>query len=220
MYGRLMDKGYSQNLKNISSDWNGLRKYKSLLALTKLTVISSFCLIQHIDLNMKYTWQNHIFCIYWNCNWFLCIRLALITRCLWLYVYRKQLCLHSRFRYFFRQSRKEEKGLVTITALGYVIDDPQLKRSQKGRTYSSFVLAVQQGYGETAHTMYLQCWAFDIQAELLSRMRIRKGSCLQISGDLDDVESFISGNRYCRRPECRKDQLQNRLENMRSSWRN
>ena len=78
--------------------------------------------------------------------------------------------------------------MVTITALGYVTDDPQLKLSQKGRTYSSFVLAVQQGYGETFHTMYLQCWAFDTQAELLSRMRIRKGSCLQISGDLDDVE--------------------------------
>lgn len=78
--------------------------------------------------------------------------------------------------------------MVTIAALGYVTYDPQLKLSQKGRTYSSFVLAVQQGYGETAHTMYLQCWAFDTQAELLSRMRIRKGSCLQISGDLDDVK--------------------------------
>lgn len=55
MYGRLMDKGYSQNLKNISSGWNGLRKYKSLLALTKLTVISNLCVIQYIDLNMKDT---------------------------------------------------------------------------------------------------------------------------------------------------------------------
>ena len=77
--------------------------------------------------------------------------------------------------------------MIHVTAVGGVTADIELKESAKGSPYLSFDLAVTKGYGENKHTVYLQVWAFGEMAERIVAAKVRKGSQLFISGDLDVV---------------------------------
>ena len=75
--------------------------------------------------------------------------------------------------------------MLTITATGRVTADLELQQSQKGNNYLRFNLAVNKGFGESAATVYLQCWLFGEQADRMVRAKVKKGSYLEIVGDLD-----------------------------------
>lgn len=78
--------------------------------------------------------------------------------------------------------------MIHITTVGGVTADLELKESANGKPYLSFDLAVTKGFGTNKHTVYLQVWAFGALAERIVAAKVRKGSQLLISGDLDVVE--------------------------------
>ena len=77
--------------------------------------------------------------------------------------------------------------MIHVTVIGGVTADLELKESANGSPYLSFDLAVTKGYGEKKHTVYLQVWAFGAIAERIVAAKVRKGSQIFISGDLDVV---------------------------------
>lgn len=78
--------------------------------------------------------------------------------------------------------------MIHITTVGGVTADLELKESANGKPYLSFDLAVTKGFGTNKHTVYLQVWVFNAMAERIVAAKVRKGSQLLISGDLDVVE--------------------------------
>ena len=77
---------------------------------------------------------------------------------------------------------------ITIVTVGRITKDLEAQKSRNGTIYLNFALAVNKGYGENAHVIYLQCWAFKDLAESLLTAKAKKGSLLQITGDMDVVE--------------------------------
>ena len=77
--------------------------------------------------------------------------------------------------------------MIHMTTVGGVTADIEGKESANGTTYLSFDLAVTKGYGTSRHTVYLQVWAFRAIAERLIAAKVKKGSQLLLSGDLDVV---------------------------------
>lgn len=78
--------------------------------------------------------------------------------------------------------------MITITTIGRVTRDLELKTSQNGNSYVSFNLAVNKGFGESAHAVFLQCWVYGAEVDRLTKAKVAKGSLLQITGDLDVVD--------------------------------
>lgn len=78
--------------------------------------------------------------------------------------------------------------MIPISAVGRTTADIEVKESIKKALYVSFDLAVNKGYGEGKHTVYLQCWAFGNMAQRLESANVKKGSQLMIAGDLDVVD--------------------------------
>lgn len=78
--------------------------------------------------------------------------------------------------------------MIHITTVGGVTADIERKESTNGAPYLSFDLAVTKGFGRNKHTVYLQVWAFNAMAERIVAAKVRKGSQIMISGDLDVVE--------------------------------
>lgn len=78
--------------------------------------------------------------------------------------------------------------MIQITTVGGVTADIELKESTNGAPYLSFDLAVTKGFGTNKHTVYLQVWAFHAMAERMMSAKVRKGSQLMISGNLDVIE--------------------------------
>lgn len=78
--------------------------------------------------------------------------------------------------------------IIHITTVGGVTADIEMKESANGAPYLSFDLAVTKGFGAGKHTVYLQVWAFNTMAERIVAAKVKKGSQLFISGDLDVAE--------------------------------
>lgn len=78
--------------------------------------------------------------------------------------------------------------MIPISAVGRITADLEVKESAKKVPYVSFDLAVNKGYGEGKHTVYLQCWAFGSMAQRMESAHVKKGSQLMIAGDLDVVD--------------------------------
>jgi len=68
--------------------------------------------------------------------------------------------------------------------IGRVTADFELQTSTNGNTYACFNLAENIGFGETAHTQFLQVWAWGDDAKRLINGKIKKGSLIWISGQL------------------------------------
>ena len=78
--------------------------------------------------------------------------------------------------------------MIQISTVGRVTADVELRESAKKVPYLSFDLAVTEGYGESKHTIYFQCWAFNQTAQRIASANIKKGSQIFISGSLDIVD--------------------------------
>lgn len=81
--------------------------------------------------------------------------------------------------------------MISITAVGRLTADVELRKSSKGTLFGSFDLAVSKGFGEKQHTVYLNCMCFGSAAERMSNANVKKESLIMITGDLDFVEFTV-----------------------------
>ena len=77
---------------------------------------------------------------------------------------------------------------MKLITIGRVTVDIKLREGSKGGTYTKFSLAVPKGFGEKKHTVFLDVTAFHAEAKRLEAAKVKKGSQIQIVGDLDVVE--------------------------------
>lgn len=77
---------------------------------------------------------------------------------------------------------------TAVSLVGRVTKDVELKTSSTGTKYVQFGLAVNKGYGEQQHPNFYQCSLFGEAAERMTKAKVRKGSLVNIIGDLDVTE--------------------------------
>ena len=77
---------------------------------------------------------------------------------------------------------------ATIITYGRVTADFMLQTSQNGTPYVQFSLAVNKGYGDKEHPNFYQCVLYNEAAQRIMNAKVKKGSLLQIVGDLDLTE--------------------------------
>lgn len=77
---------------------------------------------------------------------------------------------------------------MKLITIGRVTADIELREGSKGGTYTKFNLVVPKGFGEKKHTVFLEVTAFHAEAKRLEAAKVKKGSQIQIVGDLDVVE--------------------------------
>lgn len=81
--------------------------------------------------------------------------------------------------------------LLPIQPIGFVTKDPILREGRERKTkYLRLNLAVEKGYGEKKNTILLQATFYGEQAERIIRAKVKKGSCIFLSGDVEDVIAF------------------------------
>jgi len=78
--------------------------------------------------------------------------------------------------------------MIDVSTVGRVVGDIQLKSGKNGSQYTRFSIAVPKGYGEKKRTVYLDLIAFDATAKSLEAAKVKRGSLIMISGDMDVTE--------------------------------
>lgn len=74
--------------------------------------------------------------------------------------------------------------MLLAQAFGRVTADLETQEGKRG-PYIHFALAVDKGFGERKHTVFLECWAFGQTAKKLESAQVKKARSLWISGDAD-----------------------------------
>ncbi len=74
--------------------------------------------------------------------------------------------------------------MLLAQAFGRVTADLETQEGKRG-PYIHFDLAVDKGFGERKHTVFLDCWAFGLMAKKLGNAQVKKACSLWISGDAD-----------------------------------
>ena len=79
---------------------------------------------------------------------------------------------------------------VTISTIGRVTADLELKTSQNGKNnkYIQFGFAVNKGYGDNNHANFYSCVLYGEAAQRMIDAKVKKGSLIQIVGDQELVE--------------------------------
>lgn len=75
--------------------------------------------------------------------------------------------------------------MAQATSIGRVTSDLELKHSVKKVPYLRFTIAERVGYRDSAHTQYIQVWAWDNMALKLAESDVKKGSLLRVSGSME-----------------------------------
>lgn len=75
--------------------------------------------------------------------------------------------------------------MAQASSIGRVTSDLELKTSVKKVPYLRFSVAERIGYGASAHTQYIQVWAWGSMTRQLMDAGVRKGSLLWVSGFLE-----------------------------------
>jgi len=83
--------------------------------------------------------------------------------------------------------------MTTVTTIGRITKDLELKTSEKGCTYVNFSLAVNDGFGDKKTVLYFECTVFNADAERLIKAKAQKGSLIQVIGKLG-VSEFTRTN--------------------------
>ena len=74
--------------------------------------------------------------------------------------------------------------LNTSVIMGRLVADPELRKTNSGKSVMSFTVAVDRGYsrqGEEKQTDYIDCVAWEKTADFISRF-FRKGSMIAVQG--------------------------------------
>lgn len=74
---------------------------------------------------------------------------------------------------------------TAVSLIGRVTKDVELQTSTGGTKFVQFGLAVNKGYGEQQHPNFYQCSLFGEAAERMVKAKVKKGSLLNVIGDLD-----------------------------------
>ncbi|MCL2841463.1 MAG: single-stranded DNA-binding protein [Defluviitaleaceae bacterium] len=78
--------------------------------------------------------------------------------------------------------------MTVITTIGRLGRDVELKHSSSGTPYVNFSIATTQGFGDKSKTLWFECTAFGSDAQRLSKAKTKKGSLLQVTGELGTTE--------------------------------
>lgn len=79
----------------------------------------------------------------------------------------------------------ERSVMAQAYSIGRVTSDLELKTSARKVPYLRFSIAEHIGYGDSAHTQYIQVWAWDGMTRQLMDAGVRKGSLIWVSGPLE-----------------------------------
>lgn len=101
-----------------------------------------------------------------------------------------------------------QKGelMLTVSAVGRVTADFELQTGAK-TSYARFNLAVNKGFGENEHTVFLQCVLFDKAAERIINAKVKRGNSKLIAekqsgySDMDEankIAALLCDNLYRR----------------------
>ncbi len=83
--------------------------------------------------------------------------------------------------------------MAQAISIGYVTADLEPKTSANGNLYIRFSLAEHLGYGDSRRTQYIQVWARREQANLLLSGKVKKGSQIWVSGQME-LEEYTKRN--------------------------
>ena len=78
--------------------------------------------------------------------------------------------------------------MTTITTIGRITKDFELKKSDGGCVYANFSIAVNEGFGDKQKATYFECTAFGREAERLVKAKAKKGSLIQVTGQFGTSE--------------------------------
>ena len=71
-----------------------------------------------------------------------------------------------------------------LQTTGRVTADLQMQKSSRDKEYLRFSLAVSKGFGDNAKTNFYQCWTTSELGNRMIRAGVKKGSVIEIVGDL------------------------------------
>lgn len=74
-------------------------------------------------------------------------------------------------------------GYCSVVVVGNLGKDPEIRSTPSGKKIASFSLAVDQGYGDSKKTEWINCIAWEKLAELAEKY-LKKGKTIALSGTL------------------------------------
>jgi single-strand DNA-binding protein len=74
-------------------------------------------------------------------------------------------------------------GYINVTVIGGIGKDPEIRSTPSGKRVASFSVAVDQGYGESKRTEWVNIIAWEKLADLAEKY-LRKGKQVALSGTL------------------------------------
>lgn len=74
-------------------------------------------------------------------------------------------------------------GYINVTAVGTLGKDPEIRSTGSGKKVASFSIAVDQGFGDSKRTEWINVIAWEKLAELAERF-LKKGKSIALSGTL------------------------------------
>lgn len=74
-------------------------------------------------------------------------------------------------------------GYCNVTVVGNLGKDPEIRSTPGGKKVASFSVAVDQGYGDSKRTEWVNCIAWEKLAELAEKY-LKKGKTVALSGTL------------------------------------
>ena len=88
--------------------------------------------------------------------------------------------------------------------MGRITRQPELRHTSSGKAVSSFTLAVDRGFAGDSGCDFINCVAWDVQAELLCR-HVKKGQLITVEGRLQTRQYSAKGDtRYVTEVVCEK----------------
>lgn len=69
---------------------------------------------------------------------------------------------------------------IIVTTIGRLTSDGEVKKTQNGDLFTVFNLAVNKGFGDKEHTLFLNCI---VNGNVLEKMKAKKGSSVMITGE-------------------------------------
>lgn len=80
--------------------------------------------------------------------------------------------------------------LSTVQTTGHVTKDPVLRKGQSGTNYLRLNIAADKGFGENKSSVFFQATFFSEQAERIVKAKVKKGSFIELAGEITDVTTF------------------------------
>jgi single-strand DNA-binding protein len=74
-----------------------------------------------------------------------------------------------------------------VVLVGRLTRDPELRKTQTGKSVSSFTIAINRGFGDNAKTDFIRCVAWEKTADILTQYT-KKGSLIGLDGRIQSGE--------------------------------